>query len=334
MTVPFAWALRLERTCSRCVRHPRSALAAVILVASLSLFNLTATAIPRRTPQPTTRPAFPAIADQAHLPNAHIVTDKVISGAQPEGEASFKALQALGIKSIISVDGAKPDVEMAHQFGMRYVHLPIGYDGVTPEQGRAIAKAIDVLPGPIYLHCHHGQHRSAAAVAVACINLGTLAPEQGEEVLKTFGTGQNYRGLWKAARDARPIDRDQIEKTNVEFVEQARISDFAEMMVQLDERWERVKLTQAAGWKPPSDHPDLDPAHEVLMVQEHLHEADRLPRTASRPADFKRLLHDGEAATQSLAAVLKAQPLDTKSADAHAKLVASSCTACHKAYRD
>src|SRR5688572_2463624 len=58
----------------------------------------------------TTRKAFPAVADQENLHNAHVVTDKLISGAQPEGDASFALLKEMGVKTIISVDGAVPDV--------------------------------------------------------------------------------------------------------------------------------------------------------------------------------------------------------------------------------
>src|SRR5262245_49209462 len=105
---------------------------------------------------PTTNPFVPV--SDTHLYNAHIVTRKVNSRAEPHDEAPFAALQQLVGKTIISVDGAKPDIELAHKYGMRYVHIPIGYDGVPDDKSRAIAKAIDELPGPIYVHCHHGKH--------------------------------------------------------------------------------------------------------------------------------------------------------------------------------
>src|SRR5687767_6206083 len=151
--------------------------------------------LPPADSRPATRP-FERIVDKA-LPNAHRVTEKVYSGGQPYGEPGFARLQQLGVKTIISVDGAKPDVEVARKYGMRYVHLPIGYAGVSNEQGMALAKAVDELPGPVYIHCHHGMHRSAAAVAVACVLSGELPPERAESVLKTFGTGASYTGLWK-----------------------------------------------------------------------------------------------------------------------------------------
>src|SRR6185369_1160846 len=54
------------------------------------------------------------------LDNAHRLTDRVLSGAQPEGEAAFRELADLGVKTVISVDGARPDVASAHKFGLRY----------------------------------------------------------------------------------------------------------------------------------------------------------------------------------------------------------------------
>ena len=47
------------------------------------------------------------------------------------------------MRTVISVDGARPDVVRAHSFGLRYVHLPIGYDGVPREQALRIARATD-----------------------------------------------------------------------------------------------------------------------------------------------------------------------------------------------
>src|SRR5262245_3191207 len=101
------------------------------------------------------------------LPNLFRVTDKLLSGGAPDGDQGFASLQKMGVKTVISVDGARPDVERARKFGLRYVHLPIGYDGVPTEQGLKIARAVRDLPGLVFLHCHHGKHRSPAAAVVA-----------------------------------------------------------------------------------------------------------------------------------------------------------------------
>ena len=275
---------------------------------------------------------FTPITD-SHLHNAHRVTEKVFSGAQPQGEEGFAALRELGVKTIISVDGAKPDVATAKKYGMRYVHLPIGYDSVEPDEGKAIAKAIDEMPGPIYIHCHHGKHRSAAAVAVACVYNGSLPPAKAQAVLETFGTGSNYTGLWQAARDARALESSELRSLQVDFVESASVGDLVESMVKIDQHWEHLKQIQKSGWRPPADHPDLDAAHEALMVQEQLHEAARL-HSDDRPANFLALLGRSESATSKLREILLADSIDAKSADRSFKLASESCTACHKSFRD
>src|SRR5699024_743027 len=142
--------------------------------------------------QPTTRPF--AFIDLKHVHNVHRVTDKVISGSQHEGVEGLQDIAALGVQTIISVDGITHDAANAGTLGVRYVHRPVGTDAVPADSGKEIAKAIRELPGPIYIHCHHGKHRSAAAVAVACVFAGDIPASQAEAVLDTFGTGLNYKG--------------------------------------------------------------------------------------------------------------------------------------------
>src|SRR5436305_114465 len=103
--------------------------------------------------------------DAPGLPHAFRVSDRLFSGGNPDGEAGFAALRALGVQTVISVDGARPDWETAGRHGLRYVHLPVGYDGIPRGRVLALAKAARDLPGPVYVHCHHGKHRGPAAVA-------------------------------------------------------------------------------------------------------------------------------------------------------------------------
>ncbi len=112
----------------------------------------------------------------------------------------------MGVRSIVSVDGAKPDVEMARAYGMRYVHLPHGYDGIPPARAESLAKAVSELQGPIYIHCHHGRHRSPAAASVACVSAGLIAADQALDVLKLAGTSKNYIGLYSSVAQATRLD--------------------------------------------------------------------------------------------------------------------------------
>ena len=103
----------------------------------------------RPTSRPRPRPGRgPGAADIRGIENVFRLSPRLYSGGDPHGAEAFAALKALGIKTIISVDGATPDVEAARKLGLRYVHLPIGYDGVPREQAVRIVKAVKTLPGP------------------------------------------------------------------------------------------------------------------------------------------------------------------------------------------
>lgn len=315
---------------------PRSrrnlSLAASLLIAALAgcqSHHATTAQTPAATQ--SADPRFPPIVSAA-LPNAHRLTDKVIAGGLPDGERGFEALESLGVKTVIDVDGLTPQVELAHAHGMRYVHLPIGYDGVPTAQGEAIAKAITELPGPVYVHCHHGQHRGPAGAVVGCVENGTLPPDEAEAALKTFGTGANYVGLWASARAARPLNPSTLVNLHVHFVERAKLPPLADAMVKVDDAMDALKAARKSRW--PANAPAGGPAHGALMLEELLVEVGRSNAGASKPEEFQSHLQTAIANVRALRGTLAAQPLDATTANVEVDRVAASCTACHKTYRD
>src|SRR5690349_16800920 len=83
------------------------------------------------------------VAEVIEIPgvhNAFRATQRIYSGSQPEGDEAFAAIAKLGVKTILSVDGSKPDAATARKHGLRYVHLPIGYDGVPTNRIAELAK--------------------------------------------------------------------------------------------------------------------------------------------------------------------------------------------------
>ena len=264
------------------------------------------------------------------LENAHRLTEKVLSGAQPDGDAAFAELAALGVKTVISVDGSKPDLESAHRHGLRYVHLPIGYDGIPRERALELAKAIEELPGPLYVHCHHGQHRGPAAAVVACVVAGRMTNEQALDAMKTLGTGPQYVGLWNSARDAAPADRSALRSLEVDFRETARVPPLAEAMVHLDEAFDRLDRCRTQGWAKPAGHPDLDPAHEALKCREICVELLRTEGFRARPDEFRALMEASRAASERLEALLRSGA----PADAGFEALKKTCADCHRSYRN
>jgi len=272
-----------------------------------------------------------------HLENLHRLTPKVLSGAEPHDEVAFKALNELGVKTVISVDGAKPNVELAKKYGMRYVHLPIGYDGVPTERTKDIAKALIELDGPIYVHCHHGKHRGPAAAASACVAGGLLTNEEALTVLKKMGTGANYSGLWESARTTQVVPVSELKKRPVEFKETTAVPPLADAMVHVDEKFDHLKLAQKANWGNIKDHPDLDPAHEALQLREVLFEMTRTDEFKNKPDDFKKWTQASIEQAESLQKHLQGGPLapefKTKS-EALMTELKKNCSECHKVYRD
>ncbi|HEU4419191.1 MAG TPA: hypothetical protein VFT55_09650, partial [Planctomycetota bacterium] len=68
-------------------------------------------------------PVPPATADKpvqlAGVHNVVTYAPNLISGGVPEGQEGLHTLAAMGIQTIISVDGATPDVAGAESLGMR-----------------------------------------------------------------------------------------------------------------------------------------------------------------------------------------------------------------------
>ena len=269
-----------------------------------------------------------------HLANAVRVTDKVLSGAQPEGEAAFAELEALGVKTIVSVDGTRPDVELAKKHGIRYVHLPHGYDGIPGERVRELAKAVRDLPSVIYVHCHHGKHRGPAAAAAGCLTVGSIDRADALKLLKLAGTSPDYRGLYRAVESAQAVPAAELDTVKVEFRSTAAVAPLAESMVAVDHAYDSLQALAKNGWQPLGDKPDLDPAHEALLLKEQFGELLRSPDARSRPTEFRALAKRGEQAAENLEASLRNLATTRSNREAALAAVTVNCKACHAKFRD
>jgi protein tyrosine phosphatase (PTP) superfamily phosphohydrolase (DUF442 family) len=263
------------------------------------------------------------LPDPTGIHNLLHASPSIYSGSEPHGEEAFASLAKLGIKTVVSVDGARPDVEGARQHGLRYVHIPIGYDGVPKKAGDSLARLVREADGPIYVHCHHGQHRAPAAAAVACMAAGEATAEQARAILEAAGTGKNYPGLWRDVATYVPPAKD----VNLpELVEIAEVESFAAAMAKIDRNFDNLKLCEQAEWSVPKDHPDLVPRQEALLLKEGLRESLR-NLAADRPAEFREWLQQSVELSESLQAAL--QRHDAAQATPLLKQLEQSCKHCH-----
>jgi protein tyrosine phosphatase (PTP) superfamily phosphohydrolase (DUF442 family) len=269
------------------------------------------------------------------LPNAFRLSERLYSGGSPEGDTGFAALQQVGVRTIISVDGANPDVDTAHRHGLRYVHLPVGYDGIPRERALQLARAVRDLPGPIYVHCHHGKHRGPAAAAAIMLCLDeSFTTDAAEAWLKQAGTDPHYTGLIGLPATLQRPAPGELDNVSADFPEVAPVGPLAETMVQIDERWDHLKALRNATWQAPAGHADLDAPHEASQLVEQFRELARSPELKGRPADFRALLDDATARAETLEKCLRQSTFDGDALEAAFRASAAACTRCHERFRD
>ena len=288
------------------------------------------------------RPIDSAPKDFAGLCNVVAFHDGFYSGSAPAGDEGFDSLSSLGIKTILSVDGAIPEIELAAKHGMRYVHLPIGYDGFDDARKAQLVRAVRDLPKPIYLHCHHGKHRSAGAAGTIAVSLGWLTNDEAATRMKVCGTAAGYKGLWACTAAAAPMTAIAIDAATSDFPKITKPDSFVASMVEIDETLDRLKLAETNGWLAPKDHPDLAPISDAGKLADlfrligeppakpNLNPQEQAERLAQihlwlkaegmKANELERMLENSSAKTAEMSQTLAA--------------IGASCKQCHVKYRD
>ena len=283
----------------------------------LCLWLLLLTAAPQETP-----------TELPGLHNLNRASETVFLGSEPHGEEAFASLSQLGIGTIISVDGAIPNVERAKRYGIRCIHIPFGYDGIPGDAASSLARVAREITSPMYVHCHHGRHRGPAAAAIVCMAGGSMDHMQAVQLMARAGTSKDYTGLWRDVMSFSPPDpHDKFP----ELVEVAEVDSVTAAMARLDRSFDNLKLAAASEWITPDNHPDLVPSSEALLVQEGLHETSRL-LTSHHDEQFREWLNETESLAAALCAALKAK--DAAIASVRLKAVERACSRCHLEYRD
>lgn len=277
--------------------------------------------------------ALAARGESSGIHNLAEVAPGLLRGAQPEGDGAFALLASLGVKTILTVDGARPDVEAAAKHGLRYVHVPIEYSGITREEQVKIARVAVDLPGPLFVHCHHGKHRGPAACGIAWMAREGVAPETVVADMRKAGTDPRYAGLYGDVVAFRPVSREELAKvSDADLPPAARTPDLVEAMVQVDKTFDRMKAVRKAGWKSPEDMPDVHPSHEARILAERFREITRLEEVGRRKEDFKGWLADAEKAAWEMEKAIEGG--DADGAARSLDVVNTTCNSCHGVYRN
>ncbi|MDC0325421.1 hypothetical protein OAM01_01540 [bacterium] len=277
---------------------------------------------------PMNPPSNVPVENQQTSLNYRYITKAILVGGEPSGADAFAVLKRQGIKTIVSVDGATPNVELARQYGMQYVHIPIGYDGIDSKAALSLVRVAREFKRPIYVHCHHGQHRGPAAAALLCIAHDALTNEAAQIFMRQAGTSQDYAGLWRDVAQFRPPS-DDVDLP--ELVEVAPVGDMASTMAKMDRAFDRLKSSKEIDWSIPEGDPDLVPTQLALIMREWFHELGRQP-LAGQYEGMETGLQRAEDLVAELEVALTGDEVDTAS-DAFTRL-SQACADCHSSYRN
>ncbi|MCA9300501.1 MAG: hypothetical protein KDA28_15630, partial [Phycisphaerales bacterium] len=248
------------------------------------------------------------------------------------------SLRAMGVHTIISVDGAVPDVERAATYGLRYVHLPIGYGGFDEERRLQLVRATrdGRREGPVYVHCHHGQHRSAGAAATVVASLGWDTPDAMIERMHVAGTSPHYAGLYACAAAATVVPDEVIDGVDGDLPEVSRPTDLVRSMVEMGHTIDHLARIDAWNWTTPEDHPDLVPLAEASRLADLLRFVETPVPGSKDEASATSLARLLEASRREAATLedLIARTRDVAALQHQLGMVANSCLACHERLRD
>lgn len=292
--------------------------------------------------------ALPETAPGAEhgLVNIFRLSDQIVSGSEPTGPESFEYLKSLGIHTILSVDGKAPDADAAASYGLRYVHVPIQYRGITADETLQIAKTFRELDGPFYVHCYHGKHRGPAAAAIGRVVLDGAGRETAiAEMRQWCGTSPSYDGLYLSIATGLIPGQEETLKFAWDFPAALPFDGLRDLMIEMTRVDDQLKYLSKTGWAPSADHPDANPGAEAarlidlfakgVALQEAAPETDlESPQIAP---DFQAWMLGSLEAGQALKGRIEAFQAGDATADdvtAAYKAISRNCKECHGKYRD
>jgi hypothetical protein len=257
----------------------------------------------------------------------------IISGAKPEGRVGFESLMKMDVSMIVCVDGVTPDVKTAQEYGIKTVHIPLKYEAPTDEQIFDLTTVVSRIDrGNVYIHCHQGKHRSAAAAAIVSIALGSLTLDEAKERMEVSQTSHEYKGLWEAVEQTTVINVFDLllnEKAYPSIVEPTGLMS---QMIAMNGAMDNLIRIQNSNWKAPIDHPDLVGAAEAGMIADTFRNIQLGDEANAFSVDFETLLVNAIRHASSLEDALL-QRLPMVELDVYIQRVEHSCMNCHAAFR-
>lgn len=284
-------------------------------------------------PSPVLVPAG-SKATAASLPgieNGRRIGPRLWSGGEPSGDAAFAALAAQGVRVVVSVDGAKPNLDAALRHGLRYVHVPIGYEGVPRAAAEELAALALEGEGGVFVHCHHGRHRGPTAAAIMAMASGAWDGPTANAWQLAAGTSPEYAGLYRSVRDFAMPKPGALRWAARRLQSYRPPKGLVASMVAADHHAEALDAMQRHGWKPAASRPDETPSQAARLLREQFTESIRLGHGPGAP-EFRGAMARFEKGVEAMEGMLRAG--DMAPATAAWQALREDCRSCHRAWRD
>lgn len=256
----------------------------------------------------------------AQPPRFQPVDAALYRGAAPETPEEFAFLKQIGIKTIISVDRAKPNLAVAESLGIRYVQIPIGYAKVPRDAALDFLKAMRMssVAKPVYLHCHAGKFRAGAMAATYRVAVDKWSNDSAFAEFLRLGGSDKYKGLnHSILAFARPTDQ-EIEKHVFDPDKAPEPAPLAERMSDIDRLFDEVKKLSGDS---------LEMGGNAQALEEHFAEIERT--RACKPCDSAAYV-DMKAMSLRFQLMRKTKSFPKEQVDA----ADQACNRCHERIRN
>lgn len=265
------------------------------------------------------------------IENGRRIGPRLWSGGEPSGDAAFAALAAQGVRVVVSVDGAKPNLEAARRHGLRYVHVPIGYEGVPRAAAEEMAALALEREGGVFVHCHHGRHRGPTAAAIVAMASGAWDGPTANAWQRAAGTSPEYAGLYRSVRDFVVPKPGALRSAARRLRPYRPPTGLVASMVAVDHHAETLDAMQRNGWKPAASRPDETPLQAVRLLREQFVESIRLGHGPDAPV-FREAMARFEQGVEAMEGMLRTGEMGPATAAWHA--LREDCRSCHRSWRD
>lgn len=269
-----------------------------------------------------------ALDNGALLPHQRRITSELYSGGAPQNRAAFALLASQGIKTVVSVDGTRPDLDAARRYGLRYVHIPIGYGEIDAHALLSIAQLVRSAETPFYIHCHRGLHRAPAVAAIASMAAGVFHSGDAIEILESAGTSEDYPGLWRS------VTKYQHPSEDCELpplLEVAPIDTLKQGMAHISRLHQELRDYLDASDNTDGASPNAKAIENANLIAESFREMRR-QHVSGDGAGFDEALKSSESIAWTLRDALSDQ--DPSRVTKTVRMLTQSCVDCHRKHRD